>query len=615
VNIRELHNTVKPRQNSWMLSRLTGNPGTPLFRKHRFSSGDRLLCPVPAALCRTAVTFCLALGLISLQAQSRASVTLAVNASGRLPGFADSEAPKYLSQRMTSMHLARWRFEPAAAGAVLSPDRVEWNFMMRLRAGGGVLHLNRDLRQFGARRPITIQAMLFLNGACVNESRDEAWIEGGPDDPDLAAAISQVARSLLESSVRSPCIKSETRSANPPSSAPPDKGAAVQSSAGAGEIQGFRRRYVASGEWRGLRSRLEERGVSIGISWVMEGFDNFLGGIKRGAVGASTFDVDLSVDTKKLLGLPNGEFYFDLEDHAGRDPSRVLTGDLQVFDKLSYTPYFEIFELWYQQRLFKDKLRIKIGKVDANTEFSVVDNGLAFLNSSSQVTPTLFVMPTTPSPMPGINAFYKPAKPFYASFGIFDANRSDRFLNFSGHPERNLPARHGKLLIGETGLVWKQFLKSENEGNLRLGFWGHTGTFTRIDQGAQQGAKGLYLIFDQTLWKPSSEKNDRRGVRTFLEYGRTDRAVSPIYRHFGGGFAWTGPFRRRPDDVAGFCLQYARISPQPDLRHNYELALETFYRIQFTRWGSFRPDLQYIVPPAGRYPSALVSTLRFEVIF
>jgi porin len=552
--------------------------------------------------------------------QAKVPVTLFVEASDKLPGFDRADVPRYLCERMAASRLAGWQFEPASPGLATPPNRVEWEFRLHLRAAGGVGQLHREKRLFGTRRLATIKVKLFLNGKYQGASCGEARIRGGPDDRDLAAAILKLTQSVLGGSARSPCPASRvTRPAEPRFGYPKPSafGRREQSTASRdpGEPHGFRKRDVATGEWGGLRSQLEEQGVSIGIDWVLEGFNNFRGGIKTGPVAASTFDVDLSLDMEKLLGISNAEFYADLEDHAGRDPSAGRVGDLQVFDKFNYTPYFQVFELWYQQRLFKDTLRIKVGKVDANTEFSVIDNGLSFRNSSTQVTPTLFVFPTTPDPMPSVNLFYTPKEFFYADFAVYDANRSDRFLDFSGSPAAIQPARHGQLFIGETGLYWNLFPMLKADGNLRLGFWGHNGTFARFDGGSQHGAEGLYVIFDQTLWKPTPEQNETRGLRMFLEYGHTDPAVNTIYQHFGGGLAWTGPLPVRRQDVLGFSPQYAHISREAGLPHNYELALETFYKVQFTPWASFQPDFQYIAHPGGQYPAALVGTLAIEVIF
>lgn len=364
--------------------------------------------------------------------------------------------------------------------------------------------------------------------------------------------------------------------------------------------------------WRSLDNHLQAAGISVGANWVMEGFKNFRGGITTaGAEPASTLDVYLSLDTRPLFDLEGGEFYVDLEDHAGDDPSTDLVGDLQVFDKLNYSPYLQVFEIWYQQKLFGNWLRIKAGKIDANTEFSVITNGLGFINSSTQVTPTLFVFPTTPDPMPAVNLFFTPGKFFYASFGAFYSNSGVRFLDFTGNPYEIQPTRNGAFLIGETGLTWRHLPELEASGDMRLGFWGHTGSFRKFDGQSQTGAEGMYAILDQTLWE--SATGDRaRALRGFLEYGRTEDGLSPIYEHFGGGITWTG-FPDRPRDTMGFSPQYARLSPQAGFPNDYELALEGFYNLRVSSRLSLQPDLQYIVNPGGTYPDALVGTIRLKV--
>jgi porin len=290
-------------------------------------------------------------------------------------------------------------------------------------------------------------------------------------------------------------------------------------------------------------------------------------------------------------------------------------GDLQIFGKLNAPPYLQLFEFWYQQELFDGKLRLKVGKADANSEFSVIDNGLPFLNSSTQVSPTVFLLPTTPDPMPGAAVFLGPNESWYASFAAYYANQSVGFGNFVGHPQNAQLSESGAFLIGEAGLRWRQAPWLGEEGNLKLGAWGHTGTFSELDGSEQRGVYGFYAILDQTLWQPAAEWGGDRGLRIFLEYGRTQRSVNPIDEHIGGGATWTGPAVSRPDDIAGFCLQYAHMSPEAGLPEAYELALEVFYRLPITRGVTFMPDLQYIVQPGGQYPDALVGTLRFTVDF
>jgi porin len=371
-----------------------------------------------------------------------------------------------------------------------------------------------------------------------------------------------------------------------------------------------------TGDWWGQRQSLQDSGITIGATLTLEGFDNLEGGIHTSpAVGATTFDLNLALDTEKLLHLPGGEFYVDLEDHAFRNPSTALVGDLQVFDKQNTSPYLQIFEMWYQQNLFDDKIRVKVGKVDANTEFSVIDNGLPFINSSTQVSPTIFMFPTTPDPMPSVNVFFTPNELYYASFGAYYANRSDRFGDLMDDPAKIQPAAFGTFLIGETGLKWHVAPILEQAGNLKVGAWGDTGTFARFDGARQGGTYGYYAILDQTIWQPTGEPDNGRGLRTFLEYGGTESDINPIDRHIGGGITWTGPLAARPNDIIGFSPQYAHITPEAGLPHPYELALETFYQWQLSSWAFVQPDLQYIVHPGGTYPNALVATLRLQVSF
>jgi hypothetical protein len=128
-----------------------------------------------------------------------AAMTLQVETSDTLPGFHRSALPRYLARQMTESLLADWRFEPAANNGS-APDRVEWSFRLNPYAGGDVRSFMRPHmaeRTFGVHRPITIEARLYLNGEYQTLVEKQAVIQGGPEDPDLAAAVASVTQSLL----------------------------------------------------------------------------------------------------------------------------------------------------------------------------------------------------------------------------------------------------------------------------------------------------------------------------------------------------------------------------------------------------------------------------------
>jgi hypothetical protein len=132
-------------------------------------------------------------------ATATAQTTLQVATADTLPGFHIGTMPGYLSQQMAHVRLPDGRFEPAAANG-RAPDRVEWGFKMNPYAGGeqrSFVRPHMDQRIFGAHRPVTIEARLYLHGEYQTIIEQQASIEGGPGDPDLAAAVASVTRNLL----------------------------------------------------------------------------------------------------------------------------------------------------------------------------------------------------------------------------------------------------------------------------------------------------------------------------------------------------------------------------------------------------------------------------------
>jgi hypothetical protein len=151
---------------------------------------------------RTAALLCWALVTVlgpSAFVPAAVASTLEVKASNVLPGFYRSELARYLAAQMAEARLSDWRFAPAA-GDGMAADRVEWSFKLNPYAGGEVRRVGGSLSREGrltAHRPVTIEARLYLNGEYQTLVEQQAIVEGGPDDPDLAAAVASVTQNLL----------------------------------------------------------------------------------------------------------------------------------------------------------------------------------------------------------------------------------------------------------------------------------------------------------------------------------------------------------------------------------------------------------------------------------
>lgn len=94
-------------------------------------------------------------------------------------------------------------------------------------------------------------------------------------------------------------------------------------------------------------------------------------------------------------------------------------------------------------------------------------------------------------------------------------------------------------------------------------------------------------------------------------------SVSNINRYLGGGLSYTGPFKSRPNDVAGFAISnahfgsdYLNANPQP---YKNETTYELTYQFEVKPGFIIQPDFQYIKTPSGQFDDAKVFGIRFRI--
>ncbi len=124
--------------------------------------------------------------------------TLAVQASGELPGFRIEDAAPYLAAQMDRTGGA-WRFAPRN-GDSAAPDRVEWDFQLLPYAGGQVRQffpMPGAQKMLGAKRLIEAQLKLYVRGQYQTLTLGQEAVAGGADDPILAAFVQRVTQNLM----------------------------------------------------------------------------------------------------------------------------------------------------------------------------------------------------------------------------------------------------------------------------------------------------------------------------------------------------------------------------------------------------------------------------------
>jgi carbohydrate-selective porin OprB len=366
-------------------------------------------------------------------------------------------------------------------------------------------------------------------------------------------------------------------------------------------------------DWFGWRPKLDDRGITVQASLAIDIGKAFRGGTDTAGVGSSyLFNLNVTVDTQRLLAWKGGTVFINFRNQDGKHHS--LDGAFQTTSHIETPERTEISEFWYEQVLFDGRLRLKAGKIDANTEFAFVSNGAEFLNDSMSYSPTIRDFPTDPDPATGIVTFVYPNEHLYAGLGVLDGAGHEGVNTGTQGPATFFGAPSDLFMIGEAGLKWSA--EGRRDGRLGLGAWHHTGSFSRFDGGHDSGTSGVYLVLDQILWREHpEEKDDQRGVAMYFQYGHADSAVSTIVNHVGGGLIWTGAIPTRAGDVTGMGLSWAGLSDarNADLHQHDELVVEGFYKIRLNGWLSLKPDLQFIHNARDR--DTVVGTIQLVADF
>lgn len=320
---------------------------------------------------------------------------------------------------------------------------------------------------------------------------------------------------------------------------------------------------------------LSKWGISLG--GILAGAGNWLvnGGVRPGSTsGTAALGLSAKVDTEKAFGLPGGEFDIELGFWTGHNVNGDA-GSVQLYNSLSTgAPYnrAELLQLWYRQKLFNDKVIVKIGKINAAGDFGGVlipepvgepqlrdwtISGLLFVPPA--VNPTTFGrLPGYPNTAWGAEVHVLPTKQLYVSFGIFDGNGATGFQTglYAG-PHVN----SYKFYIGEVGYDWRLGPQGK-PGLIGAGVWGQTGQLFTPYLTYENGATGFYAFANQRLWYRDPGK-DTSGIVAFAQYGYTSDRAAEVNEYGGGGLTAVGLVPHRPADSMGIGVAWSRLNPAP----------------------------------------------------
>lgn len=392
----------------------------------------------------------------------------------------------------------------------------------------------------------------------------------------------------------------------------------------------------------------ERFGLSIDGSWLIDQTTILKGGLAPGySRGQNLLNLGFFVDWNKAAGWKGATTFLLFQSHRGTN-AHQLAGDEQFFDQLDATPLSsrgQISELWWQQILFDGKVRVKIGKVDANGEFAYVKNGLDFIHGAFGNAPTIFLLPTYPDPATGANLFLYPNKNLYGGVGFYDGSYARGIKTGTRGPETFFEAPQTYFAIGETGINF-ELGESKLEGRMGVGYWLNTADFLEFEEfdtirgrnrstiveifETKHGTNGWYAVWDQVLWRENpDEEKDLQGIAAFYQFGSADPRITIFETFHGLGFTWTGLLKGRDNDVTGFGIAYSGLSTDPRAQNfrreedvqqpnpANEIAYQWFYKLRLGDHLVLQPNFTIVHDPgqSDGIPDPVAFTMRVILDF
>ncbi len=363
----------------------------------------------------------------------------------------------------------------------------------------------------------------------------------------------------------------------------------------------------------GLRGFMADRGICFGGYLLNDTSTNLFGGKStRRTINRSLVDLQMTLHTRRLFNWTGGKFVASMRLHFGPNGNNQQLGSIQGYSLIDYSPpATQLYELYYQQKLFDGHWTLRAGTMDANNIFDIPADAAIFVNPSAEDAP-LYQQPAPPITAPGVVGVFNISPHTTLLAGAFYYDRFHPTVidsMFTALEPINQPV--GAFLTAEVDQTYQ--LSPRQPATIGIGGFLRTGQLPALAGGMQTDAGGGYMFIDQTLWQ-SHDTVHRLG--SFFNVTGNDPRVSEIDASIQAGLVASGLVPCRDHDQMGVGVDWAHLSSLANTPKPYELVVEGFYAFSLGRGIVVQPDLQYFANTGGGvYPDSLIAMLRLNVNF
>jgi len=371
---------------------------------------------------------------------------------------------------------------------------------------------------------------------------------------------------------------------------------------------------IAQGWDDPVRAAFAHQGILYGVNWIGEYWNVAKGANSQGSNFDGRLEVYTDIDLEKLLGWKGGAIHANAYYIHGIGASGERVGNIFAVSNIEGDETFRLFELWFEQSLLEDKLKVRLGSIAADSEFFISDTAANFINGTFgwpgiTAADQAAGGPGYPLASLGARVAYAPNDNLTILAAIFNGSPADPFAE---DPQKD--NAHGvefRLEDDPLIMIEGQFKYDVGlPGTLKLGGWRQFNHYAPqfLNPGILDTSSGVYGIIDQQIWKGEGDKS----INVFGRGSVSPERQNLIDAYFDTGILFTGFVPGRDKDAFGAAFGYGNISD--DLRRaqiqdgvpvvsDYESVLELNYIAQIRPGFSIVPDFQYIWNPGGRIGS------------
>lgn len=361
-------------------------------------------------------------------------------------------------------------------------------------------------------------------------------------------------------------------------------------------------------------------GLELEAVLTVDAMSNRTGGLAEGSEVMSNLDLVMAMDLEQLCGWTGGSALVYLLADYGRGINERV-GSLQGVSNIEAAPEARVYELWLNQRLWDDRLSLRFGLYDLNSEFDAIDTASLFINPSHGIGPDFS---QSGGNGPSIFPYTSLALRAQVEAGARTSLRAMVADGVPGDPSSSagtdIRFRRGDGVLAAV----EADLDLGRDGALRrigVGVWGYSESSEEGPVGeaiAPRRNRGLYLLGEAAV-----DRGPFAGSAWFVRLGGADERVNVIDLYLGlGGVKrdlWTDGDRLGLAVAAAHIGDHYRRAVAEDggSADSSEVILELTYLWPVLEWLELQPDLQYVIHPGAdsALDDALVVGLRAVLSF